>query len=400
MGTRGALFGLMLILVAAKLGSVVSAWLRLPTVFGQLCAGIVLGPAALSLLQPSGSLKDAADLGAVILMFVAGLETDLVQMREVGVAAFAAAVGGVVLPFAAGVALAHAFGLSLVPELFVGTLLTATSVSISAQTLQELRRLRSPEGMTILGAAVIDDVLGLIVLSAVIAIGEGSGSWFAIVRMAIFFPLAIIFGVKVVPHLGKWAARLSTEGAGLTMAVIIALGYAWLAESFGSVAAITGAYLAGLVVARTEVASHAVQGGKAIGYGLLIPIFFVSLGINANVHTLASAPLFIALLIGVAVVTKVAGCAIGAAAMGLGPIAATRVGVGMISRGEVALVVATIGHQAGGITDSIYAATVTMTLVTTLVTPILLRIVYGQPRPAEDPVVAEPGVHYQVVASD
>jgi len=377
MVTSDALLGLALILVAAKLGGIASARFGLPTVFGQLCAGVLLGPAAFHLLHSSNPLDIASELGAVILMFVAGLETDVAQMRRVGIAAFLSASGGVILPFAAGTALARVFGFALLPSLFVGTLLTATSVSISAQTLQELGRLRSREGTTILGAAVIDDVLGLIVLSLVITVGAGSGSLLPLVRTAAFFPIAIFVGLKIVPILGSWAARLSIEGAGLLMAVIIALVYAWSAESLGNVAAITGAYLAGLVVARTEVASHALDGTKAIGYGLLIPVFFVDVGIQSNFSGLASAPAFISLLIVIAVLTKVVGCAFGAAVGGFNAGAAARVGVGMISRGEVALVVATIGHQAGTIDDGIYAAAVAMTLITTLLTPVLLRLVYA-----------------------
>ena len=390
MATSDALLGLALILLAAKLGGIASARFGLPTVFGQLCAGVLLGPAVFHLLQSSSPLDIASQLGAVILMFVAGLETDVAQMRRVGLAAFLSASGGVILPFVAGTALARFFGFGLVPSLFVGTLLTATSVSISAQTLQELGRLRSREGTTILGAAVIDDVLGLIVLSLVITLGSGSGSLLPLVRTAVFFPVAIVVGLTIVPILGSWAARLSIEGAGLLMAVIIALVYAWSAESLGNVAAITGAYVAGLVVARTDVATHALDGAKAIGYGLLIPVFFVDVGIQSSFSGLTSAPVFIALLIVVAVLTKVAGCAFGAAAGGFDVGAAGRVGVGMISRGEVALVVATIGHQAGTIDDGIYAAAVAMTLFTTLLTPLLLRLVYANHREEQTPELVAP----------
>ena len=378
MNTSEVLLALAVILVAAKLGGLASARFGLPSVFGQLCAGVLLGPAVFGILRSSNPLQIGAELGSIILMFVAGLETDLAQMRRVSVVAFTSASGGVILPFASGTALAHLFGFDLLPSLFIGALLTATSVSISAQTLRELGRMRSREGSAILGAAVIDDILGLIVLSAVIALGEGRNGLVTIVHMLVFFPLAILVGVKVVPHLGSWAARRSTEGAGLMLAVIVALLYAWSAESLGNVAAITGAYLAGIIVARTDVADHATDGAKAIGFGLLIPIFFVNVGIQANFRALEYAPVFIALLILVAIVTKVAGCALGALTTGFSLSEATRVGVGMISRGEVALVVATIGRQAGVIDDSVYAAGVAMALVTTLVTPVLLRLVYAQ----------------------
>lgn len=369
--------GLLLILVAAKVGGVVSQRVGLPAVFGQVAAGLLLGPAMLGIVRTSDVLLIGAELGAIMLMFVAGLETDVRQLRRVGVAAGGAAVGGVILPFLGGVTVARVFGLALAPSLFVGALLTATSVSISTQTLRELGRANSREGLTILGAAVIDDMLGLSVLAGVIAYATGTG-WLALVRMALFVLFAPLVGLFLVPRLGAWAARLRLEGASLSMAIIIALAYAWSAEAFGSVAAITGAYVAGLAVARSDIRVHALDGAKAIGVGFLVPVFFMSIGMQAELRHLAAATAFVAVLVVTATVTKIAGCGVGAWVGQLTPLESTRVGIGMISRGEVALVVATAGRTAGIIDDTLYAAAVALALSTTLLTPLLLRAAYAR----------------------
>ncbi len=388
---------LALILIAAKLGGLASRQIGLPAVFGQLCAGVLLGPTAFGLLRSSTPLALGSELGAVILMFVAGLETDVAQLRRVGRAAFTSALGGVVLPFVAGVALAQAFAMPIVPSLFIGALLTATSVSISVEVLRDLGHLHSREGTTILGAAVIDDVLGLIVLSFVVAARGGASGVLPVIHLALFLPLATLVGLTVVPRLARWAARQPIEHAGLIASLVIALTYAWSAEALGNIAAITGAYLAGLSVARSEIRSHALDGARALGYGLLIPVFFVNVGIVADLHRLGSSPLaFVILFIVAAIVTKAIGCALGARVSGLTSGEAVRIGAGMIARGEVALVVATLGHAAGVIDDAVYAATIAMTLATTLLTPVLMRLTFV----VEAPAPAARAAGYLNVASD
>jgi Kef-type K+ transport system membrane component KefB len=387
---------LALILIAAKLGGLVSRQVGLPAVFGQLCAGVLLGPTAFGLLRSSSSLALGSELGAVILLFVAGLETDVAGLRRLGGAAVATAVGGVALPFAAGVALAGVFGLPITASLFVGALLTATSVSISVEALRDLGHLQSRVGTTILGAAVIDDVLGLIILAVVAAARGGANGILPLVHTALFLPLAALVGLIAVPPLGRWAARQPIEQAGLMAALAIALLYAWSAETVGNMAAITGAYLAGLSVARSEIRGPAIDGAKALGYGLLIPVFFVSVGAAADLHGVGQSSLvFVALLIGAAVVTKACGCALGARAAGLTGAEALQVGVGMVARGEVALVVAALGRAIGALDGAVYAAAVAMTLVTTLLTPLLLRLTF-----IEDPTASAPTAGYAAAATE
>jgi Kef-type K+ transport system membrane component KefB len=376
------LLTLAVILVGAKLGGTAAQRFGFPSVFGKLVVGLALGPALLNLLEPSPALNALADLGVILLMFIAGLETDMAQMRKVGAAAFLAASGGVALPMAAGVGLALAFGMSTPEAFFIGTILTATSVGITAQTLTELGRLRSKEGSAILAAAVIDDVMGVLVLSLVLAFDTGGDPVGPVIRMSAFIPLALLAGVWAVPFVIDRILHLEEQETRTAVVIAIALVYAWAAEYFGGLAPITGAYLAGLMIGRTAMSLHATESLNRIAYAFFIPLFFVVVGLRMDSSALTSAPLFALALIAVAIVTKVAGAGLGSLAGGFSPREATRVGFGMVSRGEVALVVAVIGFDHAIIGAREYSATILMTLVTTMVTPVLLKLAFrAEPRP-------------------
>ena len=328
-------------------------------------------------------VRDFADIGVILLMFVAGLETDLAEMRRVGTVAFWAAFGGVVLPMAGGIATAVLFGLPLYWEaIFIGTILTATSVSISAQTLMELGALRSREGATILGAAVIDDVMGIIVLSFVVAFARASDGGadlgavaLVVLRMAAYFAIAIAAGRLLSPVL-QWAGRLPVTQAMLAASVVIALVYAWAAEYAGGVAAITGAYVAGVLLAQTPFKQQIDAGVHPLTYSIFVPIFFIGIGLQANGRALGDSALFTAVLILVAIVAKLAGSGVCARLSGFTTPESIRVGVGMISRGEVGLIVAGYGLANGLIGQQVFSAAVIMVLVTTMVTPPLLRLTF------------------------
>lgn len=376
---------LAVILVAAKLAGLAARRLGLPVVFGELAAGVLIGPSVLGWVQPSETVSAVAEVGAVVLMFIAGLETDLTQLRRVGRTAFAAAVGGVILPFVGGTGLARLFGMPLLASLFVGALLTATSVSITAQTLRELDQLRTPEGAAILGAAVIDDVLGVLVLSLVVAFGQGGSGLSALlplVNMAVFLPVAVLVGHVALPPLAGRLAQLESRETSLALVLGLALASAWAAQVWGSVAGITGAYLAGLLLSRTDLREWAIEGSAILGYGLLVPVFLVSVGLHARFDALVAAPAFALLMIAVAIVAKLGGCMLGAWLTGFGTKSATRVGLGMISRGEVALVIASLGLSSGIIGTELFAGAVAMTVVTTLLTPVILRLAYCRGTPA------------------
>lgn len=410
---------LAVIVAAAKLSGAAANRVGQPAVFGEILAGLVLGPTVLNLLgwpvfanvlPPAHgpapgplleSLRDLSEIGVILLMFIAGLETDLVEMRRVGTVAFWAAFGGVALPLAGGALTAVAFGLPLVwTGLFIGTILTATSVSISAQTLMELNALRSREGATILGAAVIDDVMGIILLSVVVAFARATGgvsgleiAWI-VVRMALFFGGAMLLG-RYFESIAAWADRLAVSQGLLAIVLVVALLYAWAAEFVGGVAAITGSYLAGVLFAQTRFKSAIDAGIHPLTYSMLVPVFFISIGLLANGRALGGQVLFTGLLVIVAILTKAIGCAAFARLFGFSTIESVRVGVGMISRGEVGLIVAGYGLANGLIGLDVFSAAVIMVLATTMVTPPLLRLTF--PRrphvtapPIEETIGSEP----------
>jgi len=326
-------------------------------------------------------VQDLADVGVILLMFVAGLETDVDEMRRTGHVAFWSAAGGVVLPMAGGIATAAAFGMPIFWEaIFVGTILTATSVSISAQTLMELGVLRSKEGSTILGAAVIDDVMGLVVLSIVVAFAQASEPGVVqilaiVLRMAAFFVAALLVG-RHFERIAAWGDRLGVSQGLLATVTVIAFVYAWAAEYVGGVAAITGSYVAGVLLTQTSFKKRIDAGVHPLTYSVLVPIFFISIGLRANGRDLGAHAAFTIALVLVAIGAKAIGCGALAKICGFSPRESLRVGVGMISRGEVGLIVAGYGLGHGLIGQDVFSASVIMVLVTTMITPPLLRLVF------------------------
>ncbi len=385
------------LLIAAKVAGWLCQRIGIPPVLGQLVVGVLGGSSLLDWVHPDALLGSLAGLGVILLMFIAGMETDMKQMRQVGVAALVSASMGVVLPFVVGSVFAYALGYSLPVSLFLGTLLTATSVSISAQTLKDLGKLRTKEGTTILGAAVIDDVLGLIVLSLILAFTLGQNPAWSIIKMLGYFLIAYLLGHFGFPLLSRWLPRLLALEARIGLILALVLLYAWSAASLGNVASITGAFIAGMLVGRTEMREWVHDGASKLGYAFFIPIFFVYIGIEADFHNVLHIPLpFLLSLLGIAIATKILGCGSGALLCRFQPQEALTVGVGMVSRGEVALITATIGLQAGLITPSLFSVVILIALVTTLVTPLLLKLVY-QIRSPRLKAAASTSTHIQLI---
>jgi Kef-type K+ transport system membrane component KefB len=306
------------------------------------------------------------------ILAIAGLETNRVLMRRVGVAACAAAGGGVVLPFCGGVAVAIASGADLRAALFVGAILTATSVGITAAVLGELGLLQSKAGMVILGAAVIDDVIGLVVLALVVAASSASGT--SPIPAVGPMVVTLIVSAAVIKLAGSKAStaigHLHARGGGNAAVVALVLLAAWAFQVLGGLAGITGAYLAGFALAESPVAPSIRDRLTHAGESLFVPVFFVAIGLSADLHTVGPVlPLALALL-GVAVLGKLVGSGIGARLGGLDGRSSVLVGTGMIARGEVALVAASLGLQAGAIGPAIYAAVVMVALATTVITPL------------------------------
>jgi len=390
MESTTTLLPLAILLVAAKFAGAISARFGMPSVVGKILIGVLLGPSVFGLFRTDALLSSVASVGVILLMFMAGVETDLVQMRQVGVTSFLVACGGVLLPMGGGIALMRMWGYAWSASVFVGVVLTATSVSVTAQTLKELGQLRSRVGTVILGAAVIDDVLGIILLSVVVGLDGGGSPLRPLLSMGIFFLIAFALGEWVMPHLFRHLSSLKSREASLALVLALVIVAAWAAESFGKVAAITGAYLFGLAVARrpAEERERITYGIDLVGYGLFVPVFFVVVGLEANGSAIAAAPLFTALLIAVAVLTKAVGAFVGGLAGRLPKAEAVTVGVGMVTRGEVALVVATLGKEAGILNEQLFAASLAMVLLTTIATPVLLWLV-AAPYVAT-PVISQP----------
>jgi Kef-type K+ transport system membrane component KefB len=378
-----------IVIFAAKAGGLVSARLGQPAVLGELLVGVALGPTLIDLLhQPafadSGELVvELGGLGVIFLMFIAGLEVDLDEMLKSGRVAILAGTIGVLLPLLLGTVTALLFRYSLPGSIFIGLILTATSVSISAQTLLELGYLSSKEGLALLGAAVIDDVLGILLLSLFLAFTQPSGGADTLAigavvgRMVIFFLLAIAIGLLFIPRAVKWVDDLPISEGVIAFVVVVTLLYAWAAEAFGQVAAITGAFIAGALFARTTLRRPIADGMHTLTYAFFVPIFLISIGLRTNARTLGTdGLLFASAIIAIAIVAKIIGCWLGARMAGFSTQEALRVGVGMISRGEVGLIIAAIGLNDGQIDEMIYSTMVVMVIVTTLVTPLLLRRVF------------------------
>lgn len=392
------IFIALLVFLSKTLGGLCGR-IGMPVVLGELLAGVALGPTAVNIWRFSwfsgashvagGSVSLAAvttvlaGVGVVVLMFLAGLETDLEMMKSTVAPAFWSASAGVILPFVGGAALSRAAGFTWREAVFIGTILTATSVSITAQTLLNLGRLRSRVGSTILGAAVIDDVMGLVVLSLVIAMEVHNGSqarahgWIyaavTIGRVLLFTGALLWAGPRVVRFAFRHARHLRGPHVPVAVALALAFLFAFLAQYVGGMASITGAYLAGLFVAATSAHKEIIDDLRSMTNSFFGPLFFVSIGLEVDGRQLLQHSEFFVLVFLVAGLGKVFGCGLGTWFNGFSARDALAVGVGMIPRGEVGLITASIGYSAGLVSAEVYSLVVVLVLGTTLVTPLLLR---------------------------
>ncbi|MEX1252710.1 MAG: cation:proton antiporter [Dehalococcoidia bacterium] len=384
---------LIIILVAAKSSGMLAARLGQPAVLGELIAGVLLGPTAIDLFGADfvtdPHLEETvlllAELGVVFLMFLAGLETDVGEVNKVRRVAFLAGTFGVMFPIVLGTATVLPFDFSFKDALFIGVILSATSVSISARTLMELGVLQRRQGIAILAAAVIDDVLVILVLSFFVAFGveEGgasnAGEVFLIVgRVLLFFVVALVVGRFVLPWVARWSMNTPmSEGVAVT-AIVVMLLFAWFAEYVGEVALITGAFLAGVFLRTTDVHRVIDEKFRTLAYAFFVPIFFVGVGLSADAGGLeGSDVLLLVVICAVAVVSKVLGSGLGAYLGGEGLRSSLQIGTGMVSRGEVGLIVASVGLTHGLIDTDQFSVVVLMVLVTTLITPPLLNLVFA-----------------------
>ncbi|URZ02205.1 cation:proton antiporter [Clostridium felsineum] len=376
------LLDIALILVFTKIGALISTHFKMPGVLGELLAGVILGPFVLNLIHESSDIKLLSDLGVIFLMFLAGVETNFEELKKAGKSSLLIAFGGVIIPLILGTFSAYMFFDNFHENLFIGVILTATSVSISVQTLTELGKLNTRSGINILGSAVIDDILGLILIATVLATSGGakSGSSSLIItfiHIGIFCIVSILALYFLPKHIDKLISKFKPQ-AGLTLfSITAALLCAFAAEELG-IASITGAYICGLILSTTSHKEYLEKRIKIISSSFLSPIFFASVGISASVNGLNFEVILITLVMfSIAVIGKIVGCGLPAIALKFKKSEALQIGVGMISRGEVAIITANMGLQAKIISEEVFLPTLIVVILTTIITPLLLKIVFS-----------------------
>ncbi|MCI2780209.1 cation:proton antiporter [Clostridium perfringens] len=379
------LFDLALILISTKLFGLITKKVRMPQVVGALVAGVILGPAVLNVLSETEFIQKLAELGVIVLMFTAGLETDINQLKKTGKASFIIAVLGVIIPLVGGFFIVNIFNKgndvnAILQNVFIGIILTATSVSITVETLKEMGKLKTRAGNAILGAAIIDDILGIIALTITTSLADPSINVIIVLaKIVMFFIFAGLAG-----YLFHWAFIKLDERyqRDLRRFVIFAFVFCLLlsfsAEEFFGVADITGAFIAGLVISDSNRSNYLNSRFETLSYMLLSPIFFASIGIKVQLTAMTKTIfIFAILLLIVAILSKVFGCALGAKLCKYSNREAIQIGTGMISRGEVALIVANKGIAMGLMLPEFLAPVVIVVVVTTIVTPILLKVVFN-----------------------
>ena len=377
------LFDLFIILTAAKVMAEVFERLRQPAVVGEILAGVVIGPALLGWVEPSAIIGILAEFGVIFLLFNVGLETKPQAIFQVGRRALTVGVLGVVLPFAAGYFMAAAWGGSFIESMFIGAALVATSIGITARILSGMGLLDTPTARIILGAAVIDDILGLIILSLVSAASQGDITYVGLAKTALaailFTAFVALVGSRVINRLAPLVQRLHLGKPFFTLGLILCLGLS-VASTYVGVAAIIGAFLAGMALAEATEENHKMHQLTSGVTEFLVPFFLVNIGMQLDLQIFGdpSAVTFAILLTLIAVATKFAGCGLGAFGMKKREMA--QIGVGMVPRGEVGIVVAQIGLGLGAIGKPFFAAVLFMAVATTMIAPPLIKLLFTEDR--------------------
>ncbi|KAB2338213.1 cation:proton antiporter [Cytobacillus depressus] len=367
---------LAIILIASKIFGDLSVRLGQPSVLGKLIIGIILGPSVLGLVTETETLTQLSQIGVILLMFIAGLETDLDEFKRTGKPATLVGFGGIIVPLVLGFFAGMMLNLSTFQSVFLGLLLSATSVSISVQALKEMNQLQSREGSTILGAAVIDDVVVILALAFLMSLSGGDVNLgLVVLKKVLFFAGAILVGWKVVPWFMKKFAPLKVTETVISSALIICFVYAYLAEYTG-VAAIIGAYIAGIAISTSGYKEEVFGKVETISYSIFVPVFFTSIGVSAQFNGIFDN---LGLVIGLsilAILTKLIGASIGAKVSGFTWNSSLAIGSAMVSRGEVALIIAAIGLETKLLTQDLFAILVVVILVTTIVTPPMMKLFF------------------------
>ena len=383
------LFDIALILMSTKLLGLLTKQIKLPQVVGALLAGLLLGPACLNILHETDFIIQLAELGVIVLMFTAGLETDINELKKSGKASLIIAILGMIIPLAGGFILASIFNkggisdasaLPFLQNIFIGIILTATSVSITVETLKELGKLSTRAGNAILGAAIIDDILGVIALTVVTSATDPNVSIAVVlIKIVLFFIVGGLAGFLFSKFMETSMRRSKMDlRRFVILSFVFCLILSYCAEHFFGVADITGAFMAGLFLSNAPRKHYIMNRFETTAYMLLSPIFFASIGIKVVIPEMTPALItFSIALVIIAILTKVLGCALGAKMCKYSTTEAIQIGTGMVSRGEMTLIVSSKGASLGLMGSIFFGPIVIMVVITTVITPILLKIVFS-----------------------
>lgn len=372
---------LAIILISTLLAGHMSKRIGMPAVIGQLLVGIILGPALFGVLHENSFIHTFSEIGVVLLMFIAGLESNLTLLKKYFKPSLVVAILGVIVPVISMYGMSLAFGISQLESLFIGVIFAATSVSISVEVLRELNVLESKEGTIILGAAVVDDLLAVIILSVLTSLFGAQLAAASSTHMSLglssllqaLFMVAVYFSVKwIVPFVMHLSRRLLVPYASAITSLIICFGFVWFAEAV-ELSAVVGAFFAGIAISQTPYKEEINRHIEPIGYTVFIPVFFVSIGLSMNLASLNQHILFITILTVLAVFSKLIGSGLGARWMNNSPQGAYTIGAAMISRGEMALIIAQIGYNAKLLSELYYSEIIFVIIITTVLAPLILK---------------------------
>jgi Kef-type K+ transport system membrane component KefB len=386
MDTLDILRNLAIILISAKLFGLIARKLKAPQVAGEIVAGLLIGPSLFNLVADNEFWSGMAEIGVILLMFSAGLETDIDNLKKSGLKATALALAGVSVPLILGTILYMSFyGFSgpgtttFIEAVFIGTILTATSVSITVQALKELGKVSTEVGTTIMSAAIIDDVIGIVVLTAVLGLKDPNANLGAVcIKTVAFFALSIVAGVIIFKIMQRFVARWPHTRRIPIMGMVLAFVLAYVADKYFGVADITGAYVAGIILSSLDDSEYIDRKMDISSYMIFGPVFFASVGLQTNLKTVDLSILaFAAAFVVVGLLGKVVGCGLVAKMLKYNNSDALKIGVGMMTRGEVALIVAQRGLKAEIIDSKYFTAVILLIVVSSILTPIILKAIYA-----------------------
>ncbi len=386
MDTLEILRSLAIIIMCAKVFGLLARKLKSPQVAGEIIAGLLIGPSVFNLVTENDFLAGMAEIGVILLMFSAGLETNLDNLKKSGLKATIIALAGVIIPLILGTVLYFCFygfyapgTTEFIEAVFIGTILTATSVSITVQALKELGKISTEVGTTIMSAAIIDDVMGIVVLTAVLGLKDPSSNLGAVlIKTILFFALAFVVGVLIYKLMKVMDTKWPHTRRIPIIGMVLAFALAYVADKYFGVADITGAYVAGIILCSLDDSEYIDRKMDISSYMIFGPVFFASVGLQTNLRTIDLTILaFSAAFVVVGLLGKVIGCGLISKLLKYNNSDSLKIGVGMMTRGEVALIVAQRGLKAEIIDSRYFTAVILLIVISSILTPIILKAIYG-----------------------